>query len=302
MIYLAMLLIISHVVICSESLTYKELYKNGIVSGFGVKNGHPLDLLDQITPINSPKYVKANSHLYPKNELCIGTLTPKGWKFSPINVLNRHEIIHNGKSNSLCFCPLAGLVTATPSRIGVSGLLKYDAFLLYDYQSKELILPYSQKFYKTQKSIAFSQVQLITFEGMMKYFPNSFILDNVYSTKDPYGKYSSDTRLGIGHENPGLKIRYESNKMGFHPKERVLVIGFDGKLQKAYPFSELRKVAGNQTGSLEDSLDHTSVYIYYKANYDWAYAEDEKGNSLNVGYSYIFALYQHRPDIPIYKK
>ena len=291
----------THPVISKDDLTYKKLYKDGIVSGFRVKNGHPLNLLDQIPPITRPRYVEARKNLYRKDELCIGTLTPEGWRFSPINVLNHHEVIHNGGYNSLCFCPLAGLVITTPGRMGVSGLLKYDAFLLYDYQSKELILPYNQESYKNQNPIPFLHVQLISYKGVMEYFPNARILDNIYPTNDPYGRYSKDRRLGVGHANPGLKNKYKSSKIGFHPKERVLIIGFDGKFQKAYPFSELKKVVNGRGGYFEDNVDQTPVYIYYYQEYNWAFAEDNNGNSLNVAYSYIFTLYQHRPDILIYR-
>ncbi len=58
--------------------------------------------------------------------------TETGWTFVPLSILNYNEIINNSGNRALCYCPLAGLAIALDEKTGVSGLLKYDAFLLYD--------------------------------------------------------------------------------------------------------------------------------------------------------------------------
>lgn len=287
--------------ISAKEFTYRELAKDGIVSGFRAKNGHPLKLLNQIRPIDNPQYVKVKKNLYLKKELCIGTLTAQGWRFSPLAILNHREVINHGRNIALCFCPLAGLALAVDGEMGVSGLLKYDAFLLYANETKDLILPYAQKIYIKETDVPFGPIQLLTYEGILAYFPDALILDKIYPMGNPYRTYDSSRRQGVGHTKPGLKFQYKSSKIGFHPKERVLIIGFEGRMDKAYPFSELKKAVGVNGGWFEDIVNDRSVFIYYEPKYQWAKAEDKGGHSLNVAYSYIFSLYQHRPEIPIYR-
>lgn len=287
--------------IFSKGLTYKELSKDGIVSGFREKNGHPLKYLNQIAPITNPRYVRVAKNLYLKKELCIGTLTIKGWRFSPLSVLNYREIVNHSGDNSLCFCPLAGLAISIKGDMEVSGLLKYDAFVLHEKATGDLLLPYDQGIYKKNDFIPFANTQLLTYEGIMAYFPNALILASTYPHGEPYGSYSSSRRQGVGHAKPALKSHYKFSRIGLHPKERVLLVGFEGKIQKGYPFSELKKHVGSQGGFFSDFIHSKLIYVHYEPKYQWAFAEDEYGASLNVGYSYMFALYQHRPDLPIYR-
>ena len=283
-----------------DKLTYKSLVKDGIVSGFGKRSGHPLYFVNAIRPISRPKYVRVKRHLYKQKELCIGSLTSNGWRFVPIAVLNSREIVNHRWENSLCFCPLAGLAISVPGVMGVSGLLKYDTFVLHADATGDLILPYTQKVYKKNQVISFQPVHLLTYGGIVANFPDALVLDSVYPLRNPYGNYSTSPRQGVGHATPGLRPKYKSSKFGLHPKERVLIIGFGGRLQSAFPFSEILKTVGKKGGEFVYELNGRKVYIHYAPQYQWATAKDEFGNNLNVAYSYMFSLYHNLPDLPVY--
>ncbi|MDT8389942.1 MAG: DUF3179 domain-containing (seleno)protein [Lentisphaeria bacterium] len=286
----------------ADRLSYQSLAEDGIVSGFGRKHGDPLKQVDRIQPISRPVYVPARSDLYESDTLVAGTRVQGTWHFAPINTLNTREIINHGGDTALCFCPLAGLVVAVEGQMGVSGLLKYDTFVLYDHETKELILPFDQKTYRQSKRRPLGEVQMLTYDGMLRNFPDAKILDpRKYSLKNPYGSYATDRRKGIGHPKPGLDGKTAVDGTRYHPKERVLIIGFGGAMQKAYPFSELRRMVPAEGGSFRDTVDGQQVVVHYAPGYDWARVTDADGHSLNVGYSYIFALLQHHPSFPLFR-
>ena len=70
---------------------------------------------------------------------------------------------------------------------------------------------------------------------------------------------------------------------------------------KRYHVSEHKKNVQAEGVSYQDKIQGSLVNIHYYPQYTWAVAEDEHGKSLNRGYAYIFALYQHIPDVALYK-
>ncbi len=305
-----LIIIVSFVVIScssepeSSQLSYENLRKDGIISGFGISRGNPLDLLNRIQPIASPDYVDIKPDLYENDLMCLGVKTKKGWQFVPLSILNYNEIINSDDNISLCYCPLAGLAISVNGKMGVSGLLKYDTFLLYDEDSGELILPYSQQTYKSNQHISLNPIHFLTYEGILKRFNHAKIINPKYyknKSDSPYGNYGSNKQMGIGHEKPGLNADFgQSEYLRYHPKDRVLVIGHSGRFEKAYPIPELKNRLGESGGSFSDSINGREVTISYSPKYDWAYAKDKNGHNINLAFSYIFSLYQHLPRIPIY--
>ena len=284
-------------------LSFKRFKKDGIVPGFGISNGDPLRFRDRIPRINDPKYVFVNETLYESNQLCVGINIQSNWYFSPISILNSREIVNHSNAIALCYCPLAGLVVALKGDISISGLLKYDTFLLVENKKEEIILPFTQSVYEKEGFVPLENVQLLNFSGLIKNFPKARILDpNEYSQRNPYGRYANSDVQGIGHEKPGLKKAYDQKEVGFHPKELVLIAGFDGKLQRAYPFAELKKSVPQAGGSIEDVICEKKVHVFYYPQYQWAYVKNEENQNLNLAYTYIFSMLQHLPKIPIYKK
>lgn len=291
----------SNEVNAGESYTYENLKKDGLVSGFGIQQGNPLAMINQIKAIANPIYVNVKEGLIDKSVLCIGTLDDGKWKFTPISFLNTREIVQN-KNNALSFCPLAGLSVSIPGEIRISGLLKYDTFVLYDMKQKKMIIPFDQRNYKGKKKIAYHPIQLLTYEGIVKEFPDSVILDPTrYNAQNPYGNYSTNKQCGIGHPKPGMKKVFKPNNIGYQAKELVLIAGFGGMMQKAYPFAALKKKMGNGKKPFEDTIAGKKVTVAFNEQYNWLEVKDKNGNVLNVAFSYIFALLQHYPDFELFK-
>ena len=286
----------------AKNLTYEELRKDGIVSGFGNRDGNPLDYVNSIPSINSPKYITPEEDMFKKEEIFIGLETKRGWRFSSLSILNGHEIVNNDDNSALCFCPLAGLVVAMPGKKSVSGLLKYDTFVIYDDETKNLIFPFTGNMYQSDQKASFVPVQRLTFGAILDFYSDAKVLNpKYYRSRNPYGTYSTNRDQGLGHAKPGLQKEYRELEIGFHPKENVLLVGDQDGIWKGYPFSELNKNVPSEGGSFQDQVQGRDITVHYYPQYSWAFAEDENGGSLNRGYAYIFALYQHMPDISLYK-
>lgn len=285
-----------------EALSYETLAEDGIVSGFGIGRGDPLSPRGRIAAINSPSYVKPTKGLYPRNTLCIGTQVDHGWVFSPVESLNSHEIINHEEKAALCWCPLAGLCISVEGDMTVSGLLRYDTFVLYENKSGELILPFLQRKYGKRDSVRLREIQLMNYRGVLETFPTAGILDpKMHRRSRPYGIYPTDDRVGLGHPRPGLTNIFSKAKYGYRPKEIVLVAGRNGIMEKAYPLVELKRKVQAPEGSFEDRIGEQKVTVQYSHRHQWANVVDAEGQSLNVAYAYFFALVQNLPEMPIFK-
>jgi len=285
-----------------QDLTYRKLAADGIVSGFGAHRGDPLALKGRIPAINRPSYVPVKKGLYPGDLLCIGRRIDNDRVFSPIESLNSHEVVNHGGKGALCFCPLAGLCIAVDGDMTVSGLLRYDTFVLLEDRTGDLLLPFPQEAYRTDRSIPLREIQLLNYRGVVEQFPAARILDpGEHNRSTPYGSYTEDTRMGVGHPRPGIQQAHSRDDHGHHPKELVLVAGFAGRMQKAYPLSALKSQVARDGGSFTDTIGGKTVTVHYHPLLRWANVTDATGASLNVAYAYIFALLQSLPDIPVYQ-
>ena len=285
-----------------EVLSYEMLAKGGIVSGFGFRRGDPLDPRGRIAAINSPSYVKPTEGLYPLDALCIGTQVDDRWVFSPVESLNSHEIINHQEKAALCWCPLAGLCISVEGDMTVSGLLRFDTFVLYENKSGELILPFLQRKYEKKDSVRLREIQLMNYRGVVEKFSTAGILNpKLHRRTRPYGMYPTDDRVGLGHPRPGLTNIFSNAKYGYHPKEIVLIAGRSGIMEKAYPLVELKRKVQEPAGSFEDRIGTQKVTVQYSHFRHWANVVVPEGQSLNVAYTYFFALVHNRPQIPIFK-
>jgi hypothetical protein len=299
---LAILLILPALQCPGEALTYGTLAKEGIVSGFGIQRGDPLSPRGRIPAINAPSYVAPAVGLYPRELLCIGTQVNDGWVFSPVESLNSHEVVnHQGKA-ALCWCPLAGLCISVEGDMTVSGLLRYDTFVLFDNETGDLIIPFLQRKRGNTDSVRLREIQLVNYRGVLEKFPTAKILDpNVHKRSQPYGSYPSDGRVGLGHARPGLTNAFSKADYGYHPKDIVLVAGRNGIIEKAYPLVELKRTVPRLGGSFKDRIGDEEVKVHYSHAHGWANVVDSKDRSLNVAYAYFFAFVQNLPDVPIFK-
>lgn len=290
----------SHIEIRKLGKSYKDLLPHGIVSGFGIRQGDALNGLDNIKSINKPRFISVDKSLYPPEVICVGIKIGGNYFFAPKMTLNNYEIV-NFKDKALAFCPLAGLSIAPKGTFGVSGLLKYDAFVLFDKQNKNIVLPYSQEYFDSSKTLSLNPVQELNFKGILKKFSNAKILDPKYYRHSPnaYGDYPTSNQMGLHHPKPGLKKPFDFKKMKLHPKDKVLIIG-NQKLEKGYLIKTLKELSLKNKLPLEDSINGMSIKIYYDESCQWAYALNDKRENINMAFSYLFALKQHLPDLKIY--
>jgi hypothetical protein len=284
---------------CSEtdtvkpsSLTYKELSKDHIFSGFGASLGDPLTGINKIPAIQNPTFTNVKEGLYSGEELCIGMEIKGQYYFASLRVLNTREIV-TVEGRSICFCPLAGLALGVGKPIVISGLLRYDTFVLYDKRNKSLVLAYDLSYPKIEtENLNFVSLYQLQYKGVLKHFKNAKILDpRKYPARNPYGTYSMNMKCGIGHPKP---VDMQKYKEAIHPKDRVLIVYEKGKPFKAYPLSEVKKTLENKSGSFEDG----SISVVYDVDTDYLYIKRKKG--LSQVYAYYFAVRQNLPNLKIY--
>ena len=269
-----------------ERLTFESLSENGVVSGFGIRHGDPLVMKGRISAIDHPIYVSATNGVYPSDLLCIGAQIDGTWSFSPIESLNSHEVVNHKGQAALCFCPLAGLSIALDGDMTVSGLLRYDTFVLYEDKTGALIVPFLQRSYRDNRRVLLREIQLLTYAGVVGRFPQARILDPAaHERTQPYGSYPTDSNPGIGHPRPGLEWHYSKKQYGHHPKEMVLVAGRNGLMEKAYPLAELKRSVPSEGGSFEDRIGEETVTVHYFPSHRWGRVTNPSGKSLNMSYA-----------------
>lgn len=286
-----------------EAFTYGALAGEGIVSGFHRTRGNPLGDINKVKPIGNPKYVAVRKGVYDDTDLCVGVIADKCWRFAPVGVMNMAQIVNHSDQIALCYCPLSGLCISMEEILSNSGLYRYDTFTLYNDVTSRLILPFTQRARgaKERDIIPYNHVEMLNYAGVRRHFPKAGILDpRRYRSGHPYGRYAENRFMGIGHDKPGLTATYSKKKMGYHPKERVLLAGFRGIIQKGYPLAELKKQLP-KGGSFQDKIGPLDAVIYFYPQYNWATARGADGKSINCGYAYIFALYQNLPKLPLYR-
>ncbi|MDA0338126.1 MAG: DUF3179 domain-containing (seleno)protein, partial [bacterium] len=292
--------------------SYRELARHGIVSGFGLRTGDPAAMINRIAAIDAPHYVDVdkvslrndglrNDGLR-NDDLCVGVQRQGVWHFAPLFVLTTHEIVNHDDAPALAYCPLAGLSVAIEGRTYISGLLRWDAFVLYDTASRALILPFDQRSLEGEQEVALQPLELLSFAGIRHKFPSAKILSPTShpGNRATYGSYPSDARLGLGHAKPGVRSIYDPQTETVHPKEHVLIVGTATHMLKAYPFSALATATASGRTTLTDHVQGVDLVLSYDPEFRHARVE-AAGDSIKArAFSYYFALRQHLPDLPVY--
>ena len=106
------------------------------------------------------------------DDLCVGIQRQGVWHFAPLFILNSHEIVNHPDAPAIAYCPLAGLSVVIDGRTYISGLLRWDTFVLYDPDSDSLILPFDQKSLDGEQ-IRLQPLELLTFAGVRHKFPDA---------------------------------------------------------------------------------------------------------------------------------
>jgi hypothetical protein len=282
--------------------SYRELARHGIVSGFGMFSGNPATTISRIPAIDRPDYIPVDEARLRDDDLCVGIERQGIWHFAPLFILNSHEIVNHHDAPAIAYCPLAGLSIAIDGRTYISGLLRWDAFVLYDPDTDSLILPFDQRSLDGERQIAFEPLELLTFAGVRHRFPDARILSpsSHHGNRSQYGDYPRNRQLGLGHPKPGLRGTYDARSETIHPKEQVLIVGTATKMMKAYPFSTLEEATDGGRKTMTDQIDGVEVVLSYDPEFRHAQVTAETDALQARAFSYYFALRQHLPDLPVY--
>mgnify|MGYP001170680220 CR=1 FL=1 len=284
--------------------SYKALAREGIVSGFGLKSGDPEAMVNRIPAIDRPHYVSVDEVDLRDDDMCVGIQRQGSWHFAPLFILNSHEIVNHDDAPAIAYCPLAGLSVAIAGKTYISGLLRWDTFVLYDPARQSLILPFDQQTLDGEQHVPLQPLEMLTFAGVRDKFPQARILSPAShrGNRSAYGSYPHDGQLGLGHAKPGMRGRFDEEAESLHPKEQVLIIGTAAQMMKAYPFSQLAAATEDGDKTLTDVVDGVEVILSYDPDARHAQVLAATDDEVKArAFSYYFALRQHLPDLPVYR-
>ncbi len=262
---------------------------------------------DGIPSIDNPHFLsveEADDSLMQNSDRVLGFVLNGQARAYPIKILNWHEIVNDqvgGKPVVVSFCPLCGTgmifdahVKNRNLRFGVSGLLYQSDMLLYDHQTESL---WSQiKSEAVTGPMTGTHLKLLasthtSWEAWKKKYPHTKVLSEKTGfrrpyDRDPYQGYESNSRLMFD-------VNLRNSK--FHPKEKVIGIEIEGGA-KAYPFSELGKVAS----PIKDVFNKTPIQIHYDGKTKTAVVRDSKNKELPSVVGFWFAWYAFHPKTKVF--
>lgn len=284
--------------------SYQELARNGLVSGFGLSSGRPAAMINRIPAIDEPRYVSVEAARLRDDDLCVGVQRHGVWHFAPLFILNMHEIVNHDDGPSIAYCPLAGLSVAIDGRTYISGLLRWDAFVLWDPDTEALILPFDQRTLDGEQHVPLQPLEMLSFAGVRRHFPDARMLSprSHDGNRSAYGSYPTDGQLGIGHAKPGIRGVFNPRTESVHPKDYVMIAGTADRMLKAYPFSALEAAAGRGQTTVTDSIDGAAISLTWDEGFRHARIVADSDHDIAArAFSYYFALRQHLPDLPVYQ-
>jgi hypothetical protein len=223
----------------------------------------------------------------------------------PIDILDWHEIVNDriGRTPvTISYCPLCGSgmafrarVDGIPLSFGVSGLLYNSDLLLYDRETESLWSQIDHRAISGRyrgKRLQMLPLEHTSWKDWRTRYPQTQVLsrDTGFSRdygRTPYPGYESADALYF-------PVRFLAQ--GYHPKEPVLGVEFDGRF-KAYPFSELSKGSGR----LQDQVGGREVVIRFDPEHRNAWLEDTAGVRQPALVAYWFAWYAFHPETDIYQ-
>ena len=260
---------------------------------------------DGIPAIDEPKFVRAKDADFLKPEDRILGVERNGVvKAYPISILNWHEIVNDHFRQEpivITFCPLCGTgmafeatVRGKPLTFGVSGLLYNSDVLLYDRDSESLwsqIMKQSISGKHQGECLHHVPLQHTNWADWSERYPDTLVLsDNTGFSRDyqrsPYQGYDKSRQLYF-------PVAFRAK--GYHPKERVLGLEFNGHY-KAYPFIELSKT----DGLIEDTLAAQQFTIKFDIEHQTASAYDPSGRLLPSTTAFWFAWYAFHPQTEVF--
>lgn len=286
---------------------------NALVPIAQIKHGGPGR--DGIPALSAPRFVSvAQADFLNENDRVLGISLYGETKAYPVRILNYHEIVNDRFGDTavmVSYCPLCGtgmaFLAARDSKhgkehfdFGVSGLLYNSDVLLYDRQTESLWSQIrKQAIAGPLKGQRLEQIPLehTSWSDWRTRYPQTRVLSQETGyqrdyRRSPYADYANSERLMF-------EVSARDNR--FPPKAWVIGIEIDG-IAKAYPFSELSKLAATQqSGELLDQLGQQNIRLVFDAanRSGRVYAADKLIPSTT---SYWFAWYAFHPETLVYKQ
>jgi hypothetical protein len=245
---------------------------------------------DGIPALNNPRFVSPSDarRFLDKSDRVLAIDYNGIAKAYPINILNWHEIVNddfNGKRVLVTWCPLclSGIAFDAQLRgrrltFGVSGKLYKSNLLMYDRETGSL---WSQMLGKavtgplTGASLRMVPVEDTTWGYWLTQHPNTLIL----SPKTGYSiNYGLDRYAGYRDRGDPIFLDLQDRKTGngrIRPMQRVLGVAIGG-IQKAYPFSVLKK----NPVRFSDQVGNHTVLIHFDRKSKTAWVTNASGDVL----------------------
>lgn len=266
---------------------------------------------DGIPSIDNPRFVAAAAADFLADEdRILGVVINDVARAYPIKILDWHEIVNDeigGFRFAVTYCPLCGSGAVFDAQVGgaarmfgVSGLLFNSDVLLYDRESESLfsqIMAQAVTGPLRGEKLKLLPAQHTSWGDFRARYPaaEALSVDTGFSRdyqRSPYGDYAQSRTLffPVAAEAPGQ----------YHPKEVVLGVAVGGA-RKAYPYSELEKVADSQVAEIADTVGGARVTIRWDPQNRAARAFDADGGEMAAIAGFWFAWFAFHPDTEIFR-
>ncbi len=275
-----------------------------------ILNGGPPK--DGIPALNNPKFVSPSDggKFLKKRDKVLAIEYNGVAKAYPIRILNWHEVVNdnfNGKPVVITWCPLclSGIVYDPEnggSRLtfGVSGKIYKSNLLMYDRETGSLWSQMLQRAITgplTGAVLAMLPAEHSSWEHWRTEHPNTLVLSLDTGFKrdyglDPYRQYLEDGRPTFLSSQDSKKTKGKID-----PMEPVLGVNIGG-MQKAYPFSRLKK----KPRQFADRVGDTTLVIHFDRESKTAYVTTQSGEVLPSTMVFWFAWQNFFPQTQVLAK
>ncbi len=291
----------SVLLLCGFDLTNITIPKNEILDGGPPKDGIPA--------LTDPKVIGANEASYlNEQDRVIGLFLGGESKAYPIKILNWHEVINDQMGNSsvvVTYCPLCGtgmvfdaLIEGARLHFGVSGKLYNSDVLIYDRRHESLWSQIGMKAVSGHfvgTNLKHLPAEHTTWKAWRAKYPKTRVLSHETGyprdySRDPYADYANTRKLMFPVKNQDSRLGTKDWVVG-------IIIGDEAR---AYPFSELAKLAENQL-PLKDSMNGKQLSVNYDHSNRSAQITDAAGAEIPSVQVFWFAWQAFYPETSLYR-
>jgi len=191
------------------------------------------------------------------------------------------------------------LINGQRFSFGVSGKLYKSALVMYDRQTESLwsqILQEAIAGPMTGSRLDILPAQDTTWEKWRSQHPNSTVVSPATGFHRDYGRNPYESYYEQGVPFGGPRERAHQLDPELPGMERVLGVQVGG-VKKAYPFSRLKK----QAGDFQESIGGEAVEIHYDSKSQTGYASRPSGEVLPSIVTFWFAWADFYPDTSVFK-